>query len=1120
MVCTYAFKNADGERTVITGKESFKSFLASGGLAQLQALLPDGVKLSSERKDVTQTDAFKKWFGDSKVVDENGNPLVVYHGTSADFSKFDLNKLGDNTRIESGELGFFFSSKSYLANSYSEIAANGGWANKLGKGSPSVYPVYLSIKKPKKYDSASLFYKDADKYKGKLNEWRNELISQGYDGVIVRDDFEEVIAFSPEQIKSATGNQGTFDANNPDIRMSAARNSIPLYKENQSIPETIKQVAKEPNVAIQSAKELLTAGKPQNEVLESIVTNLFDSDNTLEQIARRTGTDGVKSKEAKQFLDTQKLYKAASQKVVSDAIKTYADPMLETLKSEWENVYSKLPWYQENGYKQFLNDIGTIGNLVKHGRERNADIAKKTDGKDLAGSGRTNEEIDQIEKDLRKEAPGLIELYETIYRKNLKPMIEIGNNAKRESGLLTPEMEAARKDYQWYVPLYGDPSEFEQLNIGTGGGGLKSPKDKKALGRSGTLADNVLENVLKQMSNSVTQAGKQEMKSDLINWIKSSPAAKLAMGAKINDSTTSEIFEKYTGIDGLVHERVKPGAAISPTAMVYRNGTETTVIDFGNPKVVESLNGLKPIEGVLSGLQKATRLMGAIFTRYNPIFPVMNKLRDSQSQISFVIADAPVQDKFKAARDVLANNLKYSTQWGSRESQEYKDWKDKFEKLGGATMYSDVLNDDVMKNIEREFAVAVDGKLVAQKMAGKLGKVIDAVNDHMEMSSRVAMFKSLVDNGMTERDAALYTKNTMNFETKGKWGQQLGAIYTFAGPALFDARRMAQSLRTPRGAMVMAAQFAMMYGIYGALKAMGGDDEDGVARLNKVPVNQAGRFLTFVGEDGTGYKIPVGFGYSRIALTLAAALHRYQDGVDDIGEFAQHVAIDGLISNFSVIEPKDINIKKDAIGWAMQTFLPTVTQPLYQVASNKNFQGSPIHKPDEWTGSKLRFQQSWPNTAQLFKDAAKDIYDSTGIDIYPETIAHLTRSYGGNGVMDAVRGFQLMGEKAEKDWSLSDIPALQGFASRASSQDSNRFRQKLEELNKLADVRKYAMQEGTVAEFDAEHPDFFQELSMYKAADKQIKALYKERKAASTEVAKEVNKRIQSVQMRVNKEAE
>ena len=33
----------------------------------------------------TQTQSFKKWFGNSKVVDENGEPKVMYHGTDAIF---------------------------------------------------------------------------------------------------------------------------------------------------------------------------------------------------------------------------------------------------------------------------------------------------------------------------------------------------------------------------------------------------------------------------------------------------------------------------------------------------------------------------------------------------------------------------------------------------------------------------------------------------------------------------------------------------------------------------------------------------------------------------------------------------------------------------------------------------------------------------------------------------------------------------------------------------------------------------------------------------------------------------------------------------------------------------
>jgi hypothetical protein len=210
----------------------------------------------------------------------------------------------------------------------------------------------------------------------------------------------------------------------------------------------------------------------------------------------------------------------------------------------------------------------------------------------------------------------------------------------------------------------------------------------------------------------------------------------------------------------------------------------------------------------------------------------------------------------------------------------------------------------------------------------------------------------------------------MNFETRGKYGRQLGALYTFAGPALFDARRMAQSLRSPRGAAVLVAQFAMMHGPYGAMKAMSGDDDDGIARLDKAPLSQTGQFLTLLdpnNPDGKGWKFPVGFGYGRIALTLAGALHRYADGVDDGATFAGNVGKEALMSNFSPLEPVDIDPTRDVSGWAMQQFTPALMKPLLQLALNQNAQGSPIHKPDEWTGSKLHFGESWPATSAIFK---------------------------------------------------------------------------------------------------------------------------------------------------------
>jgi hypothetical protein len=173
------------------------------------------------------TEAFKKWFGDSKVVDENGEPLVVYHGTASDFSKFAEEKLGINTREEEGELGFFFTAKPFLSDSYAQIASKGGWSKKTDGGQPVVYPVYLSIKNPKKYETASSFYRDAENFKGRLNEWRKQLEEQGFDGVVVRGDFEEVIAFRPTQIKSATGNRGTYSPIDENINEERVQKPTP-----------------------------------------------------------------------------------------------------------------------------------------------------------------------------------------------------------------------------------------------------------------------------------------------------------------------------------------------------------------------------------------------------------------------------------------------------------------------------------------------------------------------------------------------------------------------------------------------------------------------------------------------------------------------------------------------------------------------------------------------------------------------------------------------------------------------------------------------------------------------------------------------------------------------------
>lgn len=149
----------------------------------------------------TDTPAFKKWFGDSKVVDADGKPLVVLHGTRENFTEFDRKK---STSGLFGT-GFYFTDNRGMAEDY----ADGG----------NVMEVYLSIQNPAPRDVANrvvdqIGEDDADGI-------RAELERLGYDGVMMSDAGELlVVAFNPEQIKSAIGNNGDFDPANADVRFS------------------------------------------------------------------------------------------------------------------------------------------------------------------------------------------------------------------------------------------------------------------------------------------------------------------------------------------------------------------------------------------------------------------------------------------------------------------------------------------------------------------------------------------------------------------------------------------------------------------------------------------------------------------------------------------------------------------------------------------------------------------------------------------------------------------------------------------------------------------------------------------------------------------------------------
>lgn len=169
---------------------------------------PNGepTNLTEEQWLDVRTPNFKAWFGDwennpdeaSKVVDENGEPLVVYHGSESNFDEFDTAKARANMDIQ----GMFFSPIQEEANDYGE----------------NVRAFFLNIKNPADYDTG---YNALKNHKGENlagEKARNDLMENGYDGV--NNDGEEYIAFNPNQIKSATENTGAFSPNTNNIKYS------------------------------------------------------------------------------------------------------------------------------------------------------------------------------------------------------------------------------------------------------------------------------------------------------------------------------------------------------------------------------------------------------------------------------------------------------------------------------------------------------------------------------------------------------------------------------------------------------------------------------------------------------------------------------------------------------------------------------------------------------------------------------------------------------------------------------------------------------------------------------------------------------------------------------------
>lgn len=385
-------------------------------------LAPNGKpsNLTAEQYKLVRTPAFKKWFGDwendptnaSKVIDKNGEPLIVYHGSEKKFNVFDVNKISSSNSTDVAKLGFWFTSDLWEAEGF----AYGFDESERVEGVGKVYQCFLSIKNPLKINliqkELKKTYNSNDDIAGMyIEENQNEIKkifikSNKFDGYNLDNIW---LSIKPSQIKLADGTNTAFDKDNNDIRFDGGGNvgknepnygrpSIP-YSDIPLIHETSNENAKiilEKGFDL-SKNKFITSGVYT--VPKSWKRGKFEENDSTKELVIRL-KEGVKifwtnsERPTDYYLGYGNDYYEKLYDKINLGYKSPKDDNINRLENQKDFCRRMEKWLKKNGYagvqqggEIVITDLSAIDYVYYFERENNT---KYITGGNIADSGTPN----------------------------------------------------------------------------------------------------------------------------------------------------------------------------------------------------------------------------------------------------------------------------------------------------------------------------------------------------------------------------------------------------------------------------------------------------------------------------------------------------------------------------------------------------------------------------------------------------------------------------------------------------------------------------------------------------------------------------------------------------------
>lgn len=849
------------------------------------------VRASKAPTEQTQTEAFKRWFGRSKIT-QGGRPLVLYHGTSADIETFDITKSASSA--PQADKAFWFSNDPGVAAQYGA----------------AVYPVFVRMENPLVVKIKAVAFKSTNGWlvritddavgpriarggpystkaealeaaasldlnpTGRMMAMAADIAKRdGHDGVIFRgiDDSvgsESIVSdvygvFSPEQIKSAIGNVGTFDPKNPDIRYSR---------------KTPQQAQGEAVAKRQTLRATLPAGPAAPFTGRVLATSKTKAGWRQFRIAAQD--------KMLRLLEVQEDIKAAGG-VVNELADAYrAENLMHGRVGERiEQVDRKLvkPFIEYmRKAKISAADVERAAYLL-HAEERNQQIAKINPNMPDGGSG-----IDTADAQAELQSLQQTKDWPKIKRAvtMLHQITAYTRQALLDGGIITQdEFNALSSQYANYVPLRGtDGDELGYSGAGTGKGLDSRPKPfRRALGRgAGNEAVNILGEVINDARRAIILSEKARV---------GRAAMRLALENKNPDLwevEPVEVEQKYSDAAGAVYLAVK-NLANDPNVLVVKHRGKPYQLKVYDPELAAALKSLdqEQLPKVLQWMSSYNRYLSAVFTRYNPGFVAVNMARDGIFGLTRLGSEhgAAVMGRamkyYGPAMRALWRNARGKQQGGNVKMAMYER---EFAEAGGRTYFTGLKNvQDLQLQAQDEVKTLGELMMTGRKWAAvkravgdnPITRAIEATNDSIENAMRLAAYASLRESGKTPEQASIIAKDlTVNFNRRGSKTSVFNALWLFFNASVQGSHAVIKAMKHPKFWGVVGGLSALQAA--SALFLMGVEDDDGVSAWEAIPEHDRQRNLIFAWPTidkngqlrGKTYKIPMPFGMN--ALTAAS----------------------------------------------------------------------------------------------------------------------------------------------------------------------------------------------------------------------------------------------------------